>query len=148
MVGGGNLYYLNKRYSKLKFGGWNWSKISQGLINLLWPYYSRKSYIAQRFTKESAKERSNGHGRIILGYSLVSKDSPKKFLGLYLIHKRHNKKMKAIFRIILIFVPPSQLWLDTTEAYIHKRSTPDGQQLPNLKSQKVTALYLAYKNKL
>ncbi len=28
--------------------------------------------------------------------------------------------------------------------YIHIRSTPIGQQLPNLKSQKVTALYLAY----
>ncbi len=30
--------------------------------------------------------------------------------------------------------------------YIHIRSTPAGQQLPNLKSHKVTALYLAYKN--
>ena len=29
----------------------------------------------------------------------------------------------------------------------HIRSTPAGQQLPNLKSQKVTALYLAYKKK-
>ncbi len=29
--------------------------------------------------------------------------------------------------------------------YIHIRSTPTGQQLPNLKSLKVTALFLAYK---
>ena len=50
-----------------------------------------------------------------LGCSLVSKDTPKLFLD-----SRHR-------------------------LYIHMRSTPAGQQLPNLKSQEVTALYLPYK---
>ena len=39
---------------------------------------------------------TNGRDRFILGYSLVSKDSPKS-------------EIKALFRIILIFVPPSRL---------------------------------------
>ena len=44
--------------------------------------------------KKSAKERSNGYGRFILGCSLVSKETPKLFLCLYLIHKRRNVKFK------------------------------------------------------
>ncbi len=32
--------------------------------------------------------------RIIFRYSLVFKDSPKHFSGLYLLHKRHKVKLK------------------------------------------------------
>ncbi len=48
----------------------------------------------QKNGQKIAKKRSNGHGRFILGCSLVSKDTPKLFLGLYLIHKRRNIKFK------------------------------------------------------
>ena len=44
--------------------------------------------------KKSPKERSNNHGRFTLRCSLVSKDTPKKILGLYFIQKRHNVKFK------------------------------------------------------
>ena len=80
----------------------NRSNIGQGVVKRSWPYYSQKFLIAQGFSKQkfrseavieakifrisrtkksvkkSAKERSNDHDRFILGYSLVSKNSPKK----------------------------------------------------------------------
>ncbi len=90
-----------------------------------------------------------GHGRFILGCSLVSKGIPKLFLGLYLIHKRRNVKFKIYLELSYFFCHlanfdwtpgPSQAIF----SMIHIRSTPASQQLPNLKSHKVTALYLAY----
>ena len=82
--------------------------------------------------KKSAMKWSKGHGCFIFRCSLVSKDTPKLFLGLYLIHKRHNLKFKIYIRKNL-------------RPCIHIRSTPAGQPLPNLKSQEVTALNLPYK---
>ncbi len=60
-------------------------------------------FIGQSPTKKSvdksAKERSNVHDRFILGYSFLSKDSPKKNLGLYLMHKSHNVKFKLYLEL-------------------------------------------------
>ncbi len=53
----------------------------------------------EKSVKKSAKERSNGHDRFLLGYLLVSKDSPKKFLGIYLSHKSHNVKLKLYLEL-------------------------------------------------
>ena len=101
----------------------------------------------EKSVKKSAKERSNGHGRFILGCSLVSKDTPKLIVGLYLIHKRCNIKFKIYLE--LSFFCSTQPTLTGHHGrhrpYIHKRTTLAGQQLPILKSQKVTALYLTYK---
>ena len=97
--------------------------------------------------KKSVKERSNGHGRFILGCSLVSKYTPKLFLGLYLIHKRRNVKFK-IYLELSYFCSTQPTFTGhhgRHRPYIHKRTTLAGQQLPNLKSQKVKALYLTYK---
>ena len=101
----------------------------------------------KKSVKKSAKERSNGHGRFILGCSLVSKDTPKLFLGLYLIHKRRNVKFKIYLELSYFFATQPTLTghHGRHRPYIHIRSTPAGQQLPNLKSQEVTALYLPYK---
>ena len=97
--------------------------------------------------KKSAKERSNGHGRFILVCSLVSKDTPKLFLGLYLINKRRNVKFKIYLEISYFCANQPTLTghHGRYRPYIHKRTTLAGQQLPNLKSQKNTALYLTYK---
>ncbi len=40
-----------------------------------------------------------GHGRFFLGCSLVSKDTHKLCLGLYLIHKRRNVKFKIYLEL-------------------------------------------------
>jgi len=97
--------------------------------------------------KKSAKERSNGHGRFFLGYLLVSKDSPEKFLGLYLIHKSLNVKLNLHLELSYFCVTQPTLTghYGRHRPNIHIRSTLAGQQLPNLKSQKVRALHLAYK---
>ncbi len=89
-----------------------------------------------------------GHGRFILGCSLlVSKDTPKLFLGLYLIHKRCNVKFKIYLELFYFFATQPTLTghHGRYRPYIHIRSTPAGQQLPNSKSQEVTALYLPCK---
>ena len=101
----------------------------------------------KKSVKNSAKERSNGHGRFILVCSLVYKDTPKLFLGLYLIHKRRNVKFKIYLELSYFFATQPTLTghHGRHRPYIHIRSTPVGQQLPNLKSQKVTTLYLPYK---
>ncbi len=101
----------------------------------------------QKIGQKSANERSNGHGRFILVCSLVSKDTPKLFLGLYLIHKRRNVKFKIYLELSYFFATQPTLTghHGRHRPYIHKRTTLAGQQLPNLKSQKVTALYLTYK---
>ena len=97
--------------------------------------------------KKSPKERSNGHSRFILGCSSVSKDTPKLFLGLYLIHKRRNVKFKIYLELSYFCATQPTLTghHGRHRPYIHIRTTLAGQQLPNLKSQKVTALYLTYK---
>ena len=59
--------------------------------------------------QKSVKERSNGHDRFILGYLLVYKDSPKKIFSSLSFTQKSKRKIKAIFRINLIFVPPSRL---------------------------------------
>ena len=101
----------------------------------------------KKSVKKSAKERSDGHGRFILVCSLVSKDTPKLFLGLYLVHKRRNVKFKIYLE--LSYFCSTQPFLTGHHGrhrpYIHKRTTLAGQQLPNVKSQKNTALYLTYK---
>ena len=101
----------------------------------------------QKIGQKSAKEPSNGHGRFILGCSLVSKDTPKLFLGLYLIHKRPNVKFKIYLELSYFFATQPSLTghHGRHRPYIHIRPTPAGQQLPNLKSQEFTALYLPYK---
>ncbi len=54
--------------------------------------------------KTSVKEGSYGHSRIILGCSLVSKDSQKKiFLGLDLLFKRPNVKLKMNLDFFQLF---------------------------------------------
>ena len=52
----------------------------------------------QTIGQKICKERSNSHDRFILRYLLVSKDSPKN-LGLYLIHKSHNVKLKLYLEL-------------------------------------------------
>ncbi len=42
-----------------------------------------------------AKERSNGYGRFILGYALVS-----KALGSYIIHRSHNVKLNYFSEVL------------------------------------------------
>ncbi len=100
-------------------------------------YVYSQSRTKNRF-KKSAKERSNCHGRFFLGCSLVPKDRPKLFLGLYLIHKRRNVKFKIYLE--LSYFCSTQPTLTGHHGrhrpYIHKRTTLAGQQLPNLKSQK------------
>ncbi len=58
-----------------------------------------KSKPDKKSVKKSAKERSNGHDRFILGYWLVSKDSTKKILGVYLLHKSQNVKFKLFLEL-------------------------------------------------
>ncbi len=50
--------------------------------------------LLSRPDKKSVKEWSNGHDCITLRCSLVCKDSQNIIWGLYLIHKRHNVKLK------------------------------------------------------
>ncbi len=60
------------------------------------------------------------------------------YTKLYLIHKRRNVKF-------LCHLATLTGHHGRHRPYIHIRSTPAGQQLQNLKSQEVTALYLPYK---
>ena len=86
----------------------------------------------QKIGQKSAKEPSNGHGRFILGCSSVSKDTPKLFLGLYLIHKRPNVKFKIYLELSYFFATQPTLTghHGRHRPYIHIKSTPAGQQLP------------------
>ena len=61
---------------------------------------------------------------------------------LYLIHKRRNVKFKIYLELSYFFAPQPTLTghHGRHRPYIHIRSTLAGQQLPNLKSQEVTAL--------
>ncbi len=98
-------------------------------------------FIVQKIGKKSAKERSNGHDRFILGFSLVSKIHQKN--EVFIPYIKLKSKIKAIFRIILIFVPPS---------HFHRTPRPS-QAIYSYKinscgstiTQKVTTLYLTYK---
>ncbi len=96
-------------------------KIGQGAVKRTWQFYSRIFISIQGYTK------------IIL--------------GLYLIHKRRNVKFKIYLELSYFFATQPKLTghHGRHRPYIHIRSTPAGQQLPNLKSQEVTALYLLYK---
>ena len=53
----------------------------------------------QKIGQELVMDRSTGHDCFILGYSLVYKDLPKKNLGLYLIQKSHNFKLKLYLEL-------------------------------------------------
>ena len=108
-----------------------------------------KIFMIYVYCQSLTKNRSNGHGCFILGCTLVSKDTPKLFLGLYLIHKRRNVKFKIYLELSYFFATQPTLTghHGRHRPYIHIRSTLAGQQLPNLKNRKVTALNLAYKKK-
>ncbi len=101
----------------------------------------------KKSVKKSAKERSNGHGRFIFVCSLVSNDTPEIFLGLYLIHKRRNVKFKIYLELSYFCAtqPTFTGQHSRHRPFFHIRTTLAGSQLPNLKSQEVTALYLPYK---
>ncbi len=96
-------------------------KIGQGAVKRSWPFF--------------------------LGCSIVSNDTPNLFLGFYLIHKICNVKFKIYLELSYFFANQQTLSRHNGRhrPYIHIRSTPAGQQLPNLKSEEVTALYLLYK---
>ncbi len=52
-----------------------------------------------RSKSDKKSVRLNGRDRFILGYLLVSKDSPKFLLGLYLLHKSKNVKLKLYLEL-------------------------------------------------
>ncbi len=96
-------------------------KIGQRAVKRSWPFYSRM-FIS------------------ILGYTKI-------ILGLYLIHKKRNVKFKIYLELSYFCATQPTLTghHGRHRPYIQMRSTLAGQQLPNLKSQEVTALYLTYK---
>ena len=70
-----------------------------------------------------------------------------KFFRALFYTQETEGKIKDIFGIILILCHLANFGghCGCLRPYIHKRSNPAGQQLQNLKSHKVTSLYLAYK---
>ncbi len=85
------------------------------------------SVLEDRAPIRSLIDQGEGGGHILQGYTKI-------ILGLYLIHKRRNVKFKIYLEFSYFFCHLAD-FDRTPRPYIHIKSTPAGQQLPNLKCQ-------------